>query len=467
MLYILFVSCILQSFGQTLNYRDFVIVILSQPDPYEVSLAENLQDDIRRQAKSLHQIPPFIHLAHEDFPHPGVWTILPVIPQLDAMYGNNSSYILFCQSASLIDMKKLIRVFQNQYSVVEKWFGHALTDDDPTIIHHFAFPNNPRVFKYPNLASGFVMTRSLLRRLADRLRAGDLPKNPDFSIDASHELALYVWQEGNGPELTHVDSFCAKSGPHCAIKPKSFVPCGDVVPSKNIYFAVKTCSKFHNERLPVVRATWGKHTPCIGLFSEVEDADAGTVNLGVPNTERGHCGKTMAILDYVSNKYAADPNLEWLVIADDDTILSVARLQQLLSCYNSSSRIALGERYGFHVFLPESTGGYNYITGGGGIVMSMTLVEELVKQNQCKCPSNSTPDDMYLGICLTNLGVPIIHSPHFHQARPSDYAKDYLMSQTPVSFHKHWMIDPIKVYKDWFETEDLALSLRSNKHTEL
>lgn len=36
------------------------------------------------------------------------------------------------------------------------------------------------------------------------------------------------------------------------------------------------------------------------------------------------------------------------------------------------------------------------------------------------------------------------------QARPNDYASDYLAVQKPVSFHKHWMIDPIEVYNEWF-----------------
>ena len=35
------------------------------------------------------------------------------------------------------------------------------------------------------------------------------------------------------------------------------------------------------------------------------------------------------------------------------------------------------------------------------------------------------------------------------QARPVDYPKDYLSHQVPVSFHKHWNIDPVKVYFTW------------------
>lgn len=30
-----------------------------------------------------------------------------------------------------------------------------------------------------------------------------------------------------------------------------------------------------------------------------------------------------------------------------------------------------------------------------------------------------------------------------------DYPKGYLSHQIPVSFHKHWNIDPVKVYFTW------------------
>lgn len=42
---------------------------------------------------------------------------------------------------------------------------------------------------------------------------------------------------------------------------------------------------------------------------------------------------------------------------------SIKRLRKLLSCYNSSDTIAIGERYGYGV---AHGVGYDYITGGGG-----------------------------------------------------------------------------------------------------
>lgn len=91
---------------------------------------------------------------------------------------------------------------------------------------------------------------------------------------------------------------------------------------------------------------------------------------------------------------------------------SVNRLRQLLGCYNALTPVVLGERYGFNL---RHSQGYNYITGGGGIVFSRALLEKLVLST-CKCPTISSPDDMYLaGICIKLMGLAVTHSPLFHQ----------------------------------------------------
>lgn len=82
------------------------------------------------------------------------------------------------------------------------------------------------------------------------------------------------------------------------------------------------------------------------------------------------------------------------------------------------------------------------------MVFSRAAVQRLLA-SKCRCYSMDAPDDMVLGMCFSGLGIPITHSPLFHQARPMDYPKDYLSHQIPVSFHKHWNIDPVKVYFTW------------------
>ena len=42
---------------------------------------------------------------------------------------------------------------------------------------------------------------------------------------------------------------------------------------------------------------------------------------------------------------------------------------------------------------------------------------------------------------------------HCFQARPEDYAKDLLAHQVPISFHKHWNIDPVAVFNKWLKDD--------------
>lgn len=81
------------------------------------------------------------------------------------------------------------------------------------------------------------------------------------------------------------------------------------------------------------------------------------------------------------------------------------------------------------------------------MVLSRAAVS-LLASSGCRCHDDDAPDDMVLGRCLTSLGVPITHSPLFHQARPQDYSETL---EQAVSFHKHWNIDPVTVYKLWLQ----------------
>ncbi|KFW73985.1 Beta-1,3-glucosyltransferase, partial [Phalacrocorax carbo] len=261
-------------------------------------------------------------------------------------------------------------------------------------------------------------------------------------------IALYIWQKGEGPHLTPVTEFCTDDMnsykvDHCATTFSNFLPlCGEPVKKEDVFVAVKTCQKFHADRIPVVKQTWEREAALIEYYSDYADSSIPTVDLGIPNTDRGHCGKTFAILERFLNH--SSRRTPWLVIVDDDTLISIFRLRKLLSCYDPNEPVFLGERYGYGL----GTGGYSYITGGGGMVFSRIAVQKLLA-SKCRCYSMDAPDDMVLGMCFSGLGIPITHSPLFHQARPMDYPKGYLAHQIPVSFHKHWNIDPVKEYFTW------------------
>uniref|UniRef100_A0A183ES64 Beta-1,4 N-acetylgalactosaminyltransferase 1-like n=1 Tax=Gongylonema pulchrum TaxID=637853 RepID=A0A183ES64_9BILA len=142
--------------------------------------------------------------------------------------------------------------------------------------------------------------------------------------------------------------------------------CTTRVTNDDVYFAIKTHSAFHKTRIVVVKRTWAKTAKFVEYFSDTEDHYVPTINLGIKNTERGHCGKTFAILRYYL-KNEEISKMHWLVVTDDDTLMSVPRLYRMLSCYDPKQELIIGERYGYG-FSVDGRQGYDYPTGGAGTV---------------------------------------------------------------------------------------------------
>lgn len=46
----------------------------------------------------------------------------------------------------------------------ELFLGHALHDQEATIVHHFAFFENPTVFRYPTFRAGIALSWTMVRR---------------------------------------------------------------------------------------------------------------------------------------------------------------------------------------------------------------------------------------------------------------------------------------------------------------
>ncbi|KAM3616289.1 uncharacterized protein V6R79_015588 [Siganus canaliculatus] len=403
-----------------LDLREIVFVLQSQSNSFHVRRAESLRADLLKQAHSLTEKPPVVLLLHTLSDNEGDWSILPLLPHLSHSFGKNSTWIVFLEETTNVKMDKLVQVLA-KFDKNKEWFlGKPLHDEESTIIHHYAFAENPSVFKYPDFAAAWALSMPLVVRLADKVRAE--PLKSDFTIDLKHEVALYIWDSGNGPHLTAVPELCteaedsSQSHGRCATTLSSELPlCGEPVKKEDVFVAVKTCRKFHSERVPVIKKTWEKDALFIEYYSDHADPSIPTVNIGIPNTERGHCGKTFAILQRFLS--SSSPKTKWLIVVDDDTLISM--------------------------------------------VFSREAVVRLLDSG-CKCYSNDAPDDMVLGMCFNALGLPVTHSPLFHQARPEDYARDLLAHQIPISFHKHWNIDPVAVYNKWLKN-DLATKASSDE----
>nr|XP_009861006.1 beta-1,3-glucosyltransferase-like [Ciona intestinalis] len=427
-----------------------LVVIRSQTNQWHHDLAEQRKTNLDQQiAKS--SLNAQVLLLHREWPIEQAWVILPIVPDLSRKYADNFDWVMFIEEDTQVDMKVLMKDILPKYNREDKLFmGRCLFDNFPTIIHHYAFfDGKVKDFKYPDFDSGWLMSRALLKVVAVEYDGND--QNMDFQIDVKHEIAMYM-DKNIGVKLTCVPGLCGGvKGDVCAtfVDP-TLHDCGHEVSLDDVQISVKTTKKFHKDRVQVVKKTWGPYVKHITYYSNVSDPTVPTIDCGVQNTPTGHCGKMEVI---IKDFYKKDEmkHLKWLVIADDDSIIGVSRMVKLLNCYNHNSPIVLGERYGYGL---NKGYGYGYITGGGSMVMSRGAVSAWFK-HECSCPSISTPDDMYLGQCFSfNVGVPVVHSPLFHQARPVDYSDGYLSNQQPISFHKHWEINAYDVYNEWFADDD-------------
>lgn len=434
-------------------------IIISQPDSYHSKIAQEARLRLVKSLAEKSIDASYVYISDQDIHLHGAWTMFPIIANLYNRQVHAKWYI-FLDLASHVDLDELEKVIKKHPS--KHFVGYALKDRTHSVIHHF---KDPKELQYPDFETGFMLSHEAFNDLGFELtnagtRSELVPK--DFSIDAQYELSKALI--GLHPEdfaIVHEPQFCLKKADRCAIYPVTHYQNCSASPNTvtdlamKTLFAVKTCSMFHEERLPVIKETWAKAAPNIIFVSEVEDPKIGTIRLeNIKNTERGHCAKTMAILRYFAEN-ADTKGWSWLVIADDDTILSVHKMLEHLHCFDAGKPIHLGQRYGYRV--AHGNHGYDYVTGGGGMVFSLELVKEMVTEVHCSCMKPDSPDDMHLGACMSNLGYNIIHSSRFHQARPEDYAEDLLSHQDPISFHKFWETDPLIIYGKWFAESDIHL----------
>uniref|UniRef100_A0A8C5DTW3 Beta-1,3-glucosyltransferase-like n=1 Tax=Gouania willdenowi TaxID=441366 RepID=A0A8C5DTW3_GOUWI len=433
-------SCRLRS---SRRLDEVVIVIQSQRNSFHARRGGQRKVEILQEALNLGQEIPTVLLLHELSEYEGDWSIIPVLPHLSATRSQSASWFVFIEEETKVTLPALLQVL-SRYQDKKEWFlGKRLHDNEASIIHHYAFSEGLS-FGYPDPAAGWALSAALLQSLAEQIQHERSLKS-DFTIDLTHEIALFIWEERNGLELTDVPEFCTELKDACATTFTTYLPhCGDPVSKKELFVAVKTCQKFHSERISVVKATWEKDAGSLEYYSDVTDPSIPTISLGVANTERGHCGKTFALLKRFLTP--AVPQTDWLLIVDDDTLISLPRLRRLLRCYDPKEPLVLGERYGYALV----HNGYSYTTGGGGIVLSRPAVSKLLSSG-CGCFSDDAPDDMVLGRCFTSLRIPITNSPLFHQGRLNDYSETLMSLQEAVSFHKHWNIDPVAVYEHWLK----------------
>ncbi|EFP10895.1 hypothetical protein CRE_30816 [Caenorhabditis remanei] len=373
----------------------------------------------------------------------GMWAIVPAILKLPEV----SDWTIVAEDTSEVNINQLEKFTKSKSSADMVFSGFGLKDNEPTIIHHFGM-NSPEGFKYPLISAGFILSKSLVEVIRE---VDNQERWSGFAIDAKYEFALLI-HKWSSVLMDHESSFFCCGDPSETCITSCSPPPTDTnsLLDSDIHVMIKTFKGHHKSRISVLKNTWTSEITRLEYCSDVEDPTISSIDLGIGNTERGHCAKTWAIFRRFLEKTGT--GAKWLLVADDDTLMSWKRLKMMLELYDPDDKIIIGERYGFGFSMSGDTG-YDYPTGGSGMIFSRSAVESLL-QTCPSCAADNDPDDMTIGICAVTSGIPIVHESRLHQARPQDYAPEYL--RDPISFHKFTDIDPVSIYYSYLvDFEDL------------
>ena len=357
---------------------------------------------------------------------PGAWTILPALAALADGLAPGVDWVFFAPADLPAGPWEVAEWLTDHDGRSGGFVGRVLRDVGPTAIHHY----RQEPLSHPDFSCGFAVSRSLVGRLADHWRSR-IP-SAGFHIDPQYELAEAV--RACGTLLTDEPRLAGLVG---ASPPSPISP----VRAEDVVFAVKTHRANHRSRIPVLQRTWGRDAPNLVVYSDAYDPTIPTIPVGIPNSNRGHGRKFHIIARHLLGHHG---EREWFVIADDDTLLSVPRLLQVLGSFAArrDEPLFIGQRYGYGHGLAD--GGYDYITMGGGLVINRCGLVALLEANDA--PGIDTPDDMWVGLCLKEMGVEVVHHEGFHQEPPSAYPPEVLAQRQAVSFHRHAPDDPDEVY---------------------
>lgn len=414
--------------------NEFIILLITQPHIYILSQIQNIST----------YVPPHIPLLYTHSYVSSVsnlYTIYPIFSSILHQY-SQLKWLFICETHTQFNLTKLIE-FSQQTN--DSYIGHGLYDSELSIIHHYSFSlDNP----YPDLSSGVLISREVLSLFIHRLNT--YTKKIDFIIDVKYELNQLINELTKTNLTDRPDLFCTQFKQNCLTwydKRNEYMCQQKNIQLNDIYIGIKTFVGYHKTRIDLLRKTWLNEKLHYNLFtneiSKFDDNKNERFIVTNQNTERGHCHKTFSILNFFhENK----EKFRYLIIVDDDTLLSMPRILRLIRCFVLSDDIpiVLGERYGYGDY-------YEYPTGGSGMIFNRQAVQQII--SNCQCPTPDTPDDMFLGLCLKRINIHLIHIPELHQAQPNAYSKDWLANQKSISFHKFEGIDVEQVYRTYLYEE--------------
>ncbi|KAJ3589687.1 hypothetical protein NHX12_010530 [Muraenolepis orangiensis] len=138
----------------SLGLEQVVLVIQSQKISYHS----------RRAIQMKEEGDPVVLLLHELSQNEGDWSVLPALPHLSVSFSQSAAWFVFVEEETSVMLTSLLHVL-NKYDAQKEWFlGRRLHDNQASIIHHYAFSEDPGSFGYPDPTAGWVLSTPLLHR---------------------------------------------------------------------------------------------------------------------------------------------------------------------------------------------------------------------------------------------------------------------------------------------------------------
>jgi UDP-glucose:O-linked fucose beta-1,3-glucosyltransferase len=152
--------------GTETKLSDIVVITRSQKNSFHLQLAKEQDEQWQQQFKFLKGKPAKLLKLHEEWAPEGAWTIFPLIRQLAAL---KAKWFFFCEDQTSVNFNGLLQILDQYSSKQSLLLGRGLQDSQTTIIHHYAFWDDPAEgISYPDFAAGWVMSRSLVKQYVMR-----------------------------------------------------------------------------------------------------------------------------------------------------------------------------------------------------------------------------------------------------------------------------------------------------------
>ena len=181
-------------------------------------------------------------------------------------------------------------------------------------------------------------------------------------------------------------------------------------------------------RCKLISDTWGKHVKNLYFYTDKANNDPRYIYCTDSDSYLSHITKNFYAIRYALNVLS---DIDWHLFIGDDNFIYNYNLESLISGLDKNQNAIFGEFLAPGVGRPD----LGYIGGGGGLLLNLTSLFTLVKNDNY---TNEEKDnygyaDVIIGFLCKNNNISMIHHPGFHTHPPEYYGIPN--PEKHISFH--------------------------------